>query len=274
VPFVPRKVKVPELLDLQQQVDDFTSLGRQDKAIVLLRKHLVDNVKTSALVYLDLLDLYHQTGNQADYDALRDDFNRVFGTQLAPFDSYRPAAAGSPTHAAVLLRIQALWPRRLVFHAIEDALFREPGNPDDVLAPMDYRELLLLFAVAQEIIDLASGPASDTQWPDLAMQPRSSPRLGLDIDLSHFPGNEERTLRSAGVDTRASDSARRRGAESGLSGTIHVAHRRDSERSGVSSRSAPLSPNTQHSTWLDSLVDFDDYDTGYRPEDFDRPKQS
>ena len=50
---------------------------QQAKAIALLRKHLVDNVKTSALVYLDLLDLYHQAGNVQDYEDLRDDVNKV-----------------------------------------------------------------------------------------------------------------------------------------------------------------------------------------------------
>lgn len=240
VPFVPRTVKVPEIFDLQQQVEFFSSLGQQDKGIELLRKHLVNNVKTSALVYLDLLDLYHQTGNQEDYEVLRTDFNRVFNTQIAPFDSYTATGPNAAAYTAVLDRIAAAWPKRRVFDIIDNTLFREPGNPAEVLDLEAYRELLLLHAVAREIIDLqaeASDSTMDTHWPDLAMQPRSSPRLGLDIDLSQ------------------------------LSGSDHAAKTQVSRAHPTASAAAraPKEP-----TVFDSLVDFDDYDTGFRPDDLSK----
>lgn len=286
VPFVPRTVKVPELFDLQQQVEFFSSLGQQTKAIALLRKHLVDNVKTSALVYLDLLDIYHQAGNLQDYENLRDDVNKVFNTRIAPFDRYVAASAGGSAYAAILLRIQAAWPTRQVFKIIDDALFREPGDGAEVLALEEYRELMLLYAVGREIIELESGSTgsgSDTQWPDLAMLPRSSPRLGLDIDLTQLSdgGDSKRAgspttgrTSSAGRDSRA-DSARTDSAAS-LAELLHTARRRDSRRAGAASTTSPLSiaPNSVRPTGLDSLVDFDDYDTGYRPDDFDKSGHS
>lgn len=286
VPFVPRTVKVPELFDLQQQVEFFSSLGQQTRAIALLRKHLVDNVKTSALVYLDLLDLYHQAGNVQDYEDLRDDFNKVFNTRIAPFDRYVAASAGGAAYAAILLRIQAAWPTRQVFTIIDDALFRDPGNGAEVLALEEYRELLLLYAVAREIIDLEASPAGshgDTQWPDLAMQPRSSPRLGLDIDLTQLAGGggsgpvgDPATARtsSAGQDSRGGGA--QAGSPSSLAELLHTARRRDSQRASAASIASPLSiaPNAVRPTGLDSLVDFDDYDTGYRPDDFDKSSRS
>ncbi|MDP2817041.1 MAG: hypothetical protein Q8O29_01960 [Polaromonas sp.] len=241
VPFVPRTVKVPEIFDLQQQVEFFSSLGQQDKAIALLRKHLVNNVKTSALVYLDLLDLYHQTGNREDYEVLRTDFNQVFNTQIAPFDSYTAIGPNAAAYTAVMDRIEAAWPKRHVFDIIDNTLFREPGNPAEVLDLEAYRELLLLHAVAREIIDLQAEPTDstmDTHWPDLAMQPRSSPRLGLDIDLNQLSG----------------------GANPDKMPGSHV---RAAARS--TSARAPKEP-----TAFDSLVDFDDYDTGFRPDDLSR----
>lgn len=236
VPFVPRTVRVPEIFDLQQQVEFFSSLGQQDKAISLLRKHLVDNVKTSALVYLDLLDLYHQTGEREEYEVLRADFNRVFNTQIPAFDSYTAAGSNVSAYEDVLARIEAAWPKRRVFAIIDSALFREPGNPAEVLDLEAYRELLLLHAVAREIIDLEADPtdSGNTQWPDLAMQPRSSPRLGLDIDLSQFASGDSAV----------------------------AAH-------GSRARAPAASPATRPSkepTVFDSLVDFDDYDTGFRPD--------
>jgi hypothetical protein len=281
VPFVPRTVKVPELFDLQQQVEFFSSLGQQAKAIALLRKHLVDNVKTSALVYLDLLDLYHQTGNAEDYEDLRDDVNKVFNTRILPFDRYVATSAGGAAYAAILLRIQAAWPTRQVFKIIEEALFREPGDCAEVLALEEYRELLLLYAVGREIIELESGSAGsgDTQWPDLAMQPRSSPRLGLDIDLTQLsggsdgqPAGNQATTRTslAGRDSRTESAGT--GSPASLAELLHTARRRDGQRAGAASMASPLSiaPNAVRPTGLDSLVDFDDYDTGYRPDDFDK----
>lgn len=284
VPFVPRTVKVPELFDLQQQVEFFSSLGQQAKAIALLRKHLVDNVKTSALVYLDLLDLYHQTGNVADYEDLRDDVNKVFHTRILPFDRYVAASAGGSAYAEVLLRIQAAWPTRQVFKIIEEALFREPGDGAEVLALEEYRELLLLYAVGREIIELESGPAArggDTQWPDLAMQPRSSPRLGLDIDLTQLSGGSDSKPAVSPATARISAAGRdsrmepvRANSPASLAELLHTARRRDGQRAGAASMASPLSiaPNSVRPTGLDSLVDFDDYDTGYRPDDFDKSR--
>lgn len=281
VPFVPRTVKVPELFDLQQQVEFFSSLGQQANAIALLRKHLVDNVKTSALVYLDLLDLYHQTGNVQDYEDLRDDVNKVFKTRIAPFDRYVPASAGGAAYATILLQIQAAWPTRQVFRIIEEALFREPGDGAAVLALEEYRELLLLYAVGREIIELESGSAGrggDTQWPDLAMQPRSSPRLGLDIDLTRLSGDSDSKPAGNQATAGAPSAGRvsrmepvRAGSPACLAELPHTARRRDGQRTGGASTASPLSiaPNSVRPTGLDSLVDFDDYDTGYRPDDVD-----
>lgn len=265
VPFVPRTVKVPELFDLQQQVDFFTSLGQQEKAIALLREHLVNNVKTSALVYLDLLDLYHQAGEEEEYEILRADFNRVFSTDIAPYDSYSADGAVTQAYETVQARIEAVWPSRRVFGIIEDALFREPGNPAEVLDLEAYRELLLLYAVAREINELESGVSGmvDTQWPDLAMQPRSSPRLGLDIDLSQFSGRADENASSPQRGDRAHAGRRRTAPDR------QTAAARDGLPANAGTGRVPLTP--LEPTVLDSLVDFDDYDTGFRPDDFGKP---
>ena len=287
VPFVARTVRVPELVDLQQQVDFLTSIGKQKQAISFLRRHLVDNVKTSALVYLNLLNLYHQTGNEAEFENLRDDFNRVFRMHVAPFQSFGGVAPGTADYAAVLLRVQAVWPTRQVFHILEDALFRDPGNPAEVLTLEEYCELLLLYAVGREIIDIKSGTqvlGTDTQRSELAMQPRSSPRLGLDIDLSQFFGNDERPASPSQGDVRSGELARERESrraldrsetQSGLADLLYTARRKESKRAWAASASAPLDMprNSPRPKGLNSLVDFDDYDTGYMRDDLDRPSR-
>ena len=286
VPFVHRTVKVSELLDLQQQIDLLISLGKQEQAIALLRRHLVDNVKTSALVYLDLINLHHQTGNEAEFEDLRDDFNRVFRMHVAPFRSFGGVAPGTAAHAAVLLRVQAVWPTRQVFHVLEDALFRDPGNPAEVLTLEEYRELLLLYAVGREIIDMEAGPSGTgpgTRGAELAMLPRSSPRLGLDIDLSRLSGDDARRGNTSPQDVR-SGAPKERGVrgnpdrsetQSGLRDLMHTARHKEGERAGAAFISAPMDQprNSQRPTGLNSLVDFDDYDTGYRPDDLAQPSR-
>ena len=65
-----RAVKAEELFDVQQQADFFVSIGQHDQAIELLRSHIAENFETSALVYLDLFNLYHQLRRPAEYDTL------------------------------------------------------------------------------------------------------------------------------------------------------------------------------------------------------------
>ena len=286
IPAVQRTVKVPELLDLQQQVDFFMSRGQQEQAIDVLRRHLVDNVKTSALVYLDLLNLFHQTGNEAEFEELRDDFNRVFKMHVAPFQSFEGLTAGTAAYAALLLRVQAVWPTRQVFHVIEDALFRDPGDPAEVLTLEEYRELLLLYAVGWKILDLEAGPKGtgpDTRGAELALLPRSSPRLGLDIDLNQLSDADARRRSPTPQDARSASanerelgrSLGRNDAQSGQADLMHRIRRKEGERAGADSIAPLYLPrNTPGPTGLDSLVDFDDCDTGYRPDDLDRPSRT
>jgi hypothetical protein len=189
-PVVSRGERVAGIFDLQQQVDFFSSLGQQQKAIELLRSHLAENARTSALVYLGLLELYHQTGCREDYEALRADFNHVFETRLGPFDTFRAAGPESPAYTALLARVEAAWPGLRVFDILDEALFSEPGDPAKVLDLDAYRELLLLHAVAAEIISLDSesgdGSVSILPLSEGVLRPPSSPRLGLDIDLSQW----------------------------------------------------------------------------------------
>ena len=76
-----RAVKAEELFDVQQQADFFVSIGQHEQAIEVLRIHIAENIETSALVYLDLFNLYHQLKRPAEYEALRETFNQRFNTQ-------------------------------------------------------------------------------------------------------------------------------------------------------------------------------------------------
>lgn len=159
---MPRIVNAEELFDVQQQADFFLSLGHTDKAVEVLLHHIMDNVETSALVYLDLFDLYHKLGRREDYDALRKDFHRKFNAQVPAFDDYAMDSHGLEFYVAALTRIESLWPTPKVLDVLEESIFRKPDSRSEVFSLAAYRELLLLHSIAKKIIapPAASGESS------------------------------------------------------------------------------------------------------------------
>ncbi|WP_411881140.1 hypothetical protein [Polaromonas sp. YR568] len=165
---MPRIVNAEELFDVQQQADFFLSLGNTDKAVEVLRMHITDNVETSALVYLDLFDLYHSLGRKDDYDALRKDFHRMFNAQVPAFDAYATDTHGLEFYVAALTRIEALWPTPKVLDVLEESIFRKPDSRSEVFSLAAYRELLLLHSIAKKIIARPAGLAENRGEPATA----------------------------------------------------------------------------------------------------------
>ena len=238
-----RAVKAEELFDVQQQADFFVSLGQHEQAIEVLRNHIGDNVQTSALVYLDLFNLYHQLKRQADYEELREEFNQRFNGKIPPFQFYNESSPGLENYQVALSRIEALWPSPKVLEIIEESIFRRPDESSEAFDLEAYRELLLLYSVAREIIspktptrnnmlkfdlpDSESG-VDDRRTPKFlatsiqplsavvvhpkkepeskaflgSTLPPSSPRLGLDLDLSQFGNENDEPVSGADSDSR------------------------------------------------------------------------
>ena len=229
-----RAVKAEDLFDVQQQADFFVSLGQHEQAIEVLRSHIGENTQTSALVYLDLFSLYYQLKRQTDYEALREDFNQRFNGKIPAFDLYNDSGPGLESYQVALSHIQELWPSRKVLDLIEESIFRKPDvNNTEAFDLEAYRELLLLYAVAKEIIthDVSENkemlkfdlPTSESvnmtpksskltekfirplpvlpkgqikhDSPSSKLLPPNSSSLGLDLDLSQF-GNDDEIAKS------------------------------------------------------------------------------
>ena len=162
---MPRIVNAEELFDVQQQADFFVSLGHPDKAVDVLRLHIMDNVETSALVYLDLFDLYHSLGRKDDYDALRKGFHRMFNAQVPAFDDYAMDTHGLEYYVAALTRIESLWPTPKVLDVLEESIFRKPDSRSEVFSLAAYRELLLLHSIAKKIVTRPAEPGEGAGAP-------------------------------------------------------------------------------------------------------------
>jgi hypothetical protein len=214
---VSRSVATEELFDVQQQADFFVSLGEDEQAIQVLKDHLLESHEPSALTYLDLFHIYHRLGRRQDYESLRDDFNHVFNAGAPPFDSYSQRGRGLEAYETAFSRIQALWPQPRVLDLIEQSIFRDATDSNSEVFDLEaYRELLMLHAIAKDLIQRDSAPmrpkgdfqhtamqplkaagkaaqagsasiadasAGHTQPMGLVDVPHASPRLGLDINL-------------------------------------------------------------------------------------------
>jgi len=154
-----RYVNTEELFDVQQQSDFFVSLGQHDQAIAVLSEHIADNPETSALAYLDLLRIYHSLDRRDDYARVGREFERAFNAQVPVFEQFAEVGNGLEHYRATLARIEAQWPQPSTLGLIEELVFRKPGTRGDESFDLAaYRELLLLYSVAKEVIDPDSAP--------------------------------------------------------------------------------------------------------------------
>lgn len=207
-----RAVATEELFDIQQQADFFVSLGEDEQAIQVLKNHLAESHEPSPLAYLDLFRIYHRLGRQQDYEALREEFNHLFNADAPAFDRYTAQGKGLEAYQVAFARIQALWPQPRVLDLIERSIFRDLQDEETEVFDLEaYRELLLLHAIAKDMIDKPradEAPKSTFQhtameplkavsrsaelrdgritMPMASQTPMPSPRLGLDVNLDEL----------------------------------------------------------------------------------------
>ncbi len=212
-----RSVATEELFDVQQQADFFISLGEDEQAIAVLRDHIAESQVPSALAYLDLLKIYHRQGRADDYQRLRTDFNALFNAGAPAFDQFSDEGRGLESYERALGRIQALWPQPRVLDVIERSIFREPGDPRAEVFDLEaYRELLLLYAMAKEMIEreavdsgFSQDFASTTAQALKATARRSAmPSFDRSLEDSTRPTEEQTpALSNPGLDVNLDDLA-------------------------------------------------------------------
>lgn len=178
MPHMPRALKAEELFDVQHQAEFFMSIGQPDQAIAVLRNHILEDSQTSALIYLDLFNLYHQLKRRNEFDGLRAEFSRLFNAEIPSFEAYTETSQGLDAYESMLSRVVSLWPDPKVLEVIEEAVFREPGGRAEVFSLEAYRELLFLYGIAKEIVEASpAGKSSllDFDLPSLPSLPTLVP---------------------------------------------------------------------------------------------------
>lgn len=168
-----RSVATEELFDVQQQADFFVSLGDYEQAIQVLQQHLAESQEPSPLAYLDLLKLFHKLGRREEYERLRSTFNQTFNAGAPAFEQYSDVSRGLDHYEDAVRRIQALWPQPRVLDVIEKSIFRDEVDADAEVFDLEaYRELLLLHAIAKDVIKRESAEAlSGSDFQHTAIKP-------------------------------------------------------------------------------------------------------
>jgi hypothetical protein len=182
-----RMVGIEELIDVHSKADFFLAIGEPAQAVALLESHVHDQLETSALTWMDLLELYHSLGKRLEYERLRREFQQRFSAPVPDFEHFDQPAASLEDYSVALGRIVALWPSRRVFDLIEELIFRQPGLAGaEAFSLKAYRELVLLYHIAREV---AFGPEGWARLEptvperDRLMIPPASPHIGVDINL-------------------------------------------------------------------------------------------
>ena len=205
-----RTVGVEELLDVHDKADFFVSIRETDQAVAVLEAHVHDQADTSALAWMDLLELYHSLGRRKDFEQLRDEFRQRFAAQVPDFERFDQPAPTLEDYGRAISRIVALWPERRVLEVIEESIFRKPGLPGEEPFSLEaYRELVLLHHIATDVAPPKVGPAKPpraTTFSETSLQPLhaldaaertsagadvnlllvppASPNVGVDIDIT------------------------------------------------------------------------------------------
>lgn len=174
-----RPVRPDEFVDVQQHADFFVSLGQYEQAIEVLQQHLEEHQDMSPLAFLELFGIYHQQGRKDDFNALRARFERRFNAHVPNFAAFADEGLGLEDYPATLLSIETAWGHVRVLDTIEANLLR---HPDDTGRPLDlaaYRDLLMLYGVAQDVFVPAGGTRSPSGFGVIAPP---APAVGGSVD--------------------------------------------------------------------------------------------
>lgn len=199
----PVSLSAEALVDLERQVEFFTTIGQEDAAKQALQAALSPGQRISPLVYVKLMEICRQQGDRAGFDALAAAWLRHFGRgapswdedgafvqRRHPQDGSSERVTGLAAHPELLSELASVWSRPLdAMTRIEHWLFPEVLNPEAtqtgwqlpwndapevregtvLLEPECYPELLMLYAVTRDLWQSSPGLEESTDHVDLLL---------------------------------------------------------------------------------------------------------
>ncbi len=151
-------VSIEEVLDLEQQVEFLTVLGREDAAVDLLVEHLRKTGGTHPTPYLKLMEIHRRRGEREAYERVRARFNQRFNAVAAAFGAAPAPARALQDDPALMQRIERAWARPLdAMTLLENLMFRGVGREPLEMAALE--EVVFLHALARDLDRHGGRPA-------------------------------------------------------------------------------------------------------------------
>ncbi len=172
-----REVSVEELLDQEQQADFFIALGQDEAAIDLLMASLDSVGGESPVPYNKLLEIHRRRGDHAAYEVIRRRFNRRFNVFLPAWEMDPLPGRWLEDYPAAVWDLQAAWPSPLDAMAHLEAMLFRKGEHLEVFDQPANQDLMLLYAIARELWQLAGGKVDEV---DLLLPLNSRGATGAD----------------------------------------------------------------------------------------------
>ena len=145
-------LSLDEQIDLEQQVDFFVVLGRDDAAVDLLHEHLRRCGGRMPLAWLKLLEIHRRGGDRERYEATARRFGEAFGVVAPGWDAVGPRR-GLDDDAPRLTALQRCWSRPSDAMAWLDALLHRRDDPSGHIDLGTYDDALLLYRIARDLHD-------------------------------------------------------------------------------------------------------------------------
>ena len=145
-----RTFSADELIDLEQQVEFFVTLGQDEAAVDLLNDHIQSAAGVSPLPSLKLMEIHRRRGDRAAYERVRADFNPRFHASAPGWDEHDAPSRPLEDNADVIAQLQETWstpPRAMGL--LELLLFRAGSKPAFDLEA--YRDVLFLYEIARDL---------------------------------------------------------------------------------------------------------------------------
>ena len=144
--------------DVLDQAEVFMAFGHGDLAIHLLQEHLREAPTESPVPWLLLLDLLHREGDTAGYAAASAECRRYFNVNLTdhPVSQDSETGQGLEAYPHLLEQLTKVWNTSGIDTFFHDLIYDDRGGTRMGFEPGAYRDILLLRAIAQEVMPLAA----------------------------------------------------------------------------------------------------------------------
>jgi hypothetical protein len=144
--------------DILDQAEVYVAHGHGDLAIHLLQEHVREAPTESPVPWLLLLDLLHREGDTAGYTAASAECRRHFNINLDahPVSQDGEHSLGLEAYPHLMGRLVDTWGTPGIDAFFTDLIYDNRGGTRTGFDPGAYRDILLLRAIAQDVLPLAA----------------------------------------------------------------------------------------------------------------------